>query len=145
MIDIDYLNTRTSISNEGKEQLVTLMANASLVGASTVEYMKSIIETGRMERRIIDGCKAILSLKIAYSFERLEAACNRGLTGNKFNYGAILNILQNKQDLVAQMPVISQVPPDRYSLSGGANENTEASESLRGAIFFNLENNDIDE
>lgn len=136
MIYPNGLKTRTSISDGGQEQLVVLLERASLIGPSTIKYIKSIIETGRMERRIIDGCKAILTLEIAYSAERLEAACKRGLAGTKFNHSAILNILQNKQDQVPQKPP---------SLAGGKTGNTETLDSLRGATFFNIPTNNADE
>jgi len=139
MIDPNSLKTRISISDVGKEHLVALLQKAEPLGSSTAEYIKRVIEAGRMERRIIEGCSAILSLKIAYGVERLEAACKRGLAGTKFNYGAILNILQNKQD---QLP---QTHPSTPSISGGTNGNVEVTESLRGAEFFNIQNNDTDE
>jgi len=136
MIYPNGLKTRTSISIEGQEQLVVLLERATLIGPSTSKYIKSIIETGRMERRIIDGCKAILTLEIAYGAERLEAACDRGLAGSKFNHSTIVNILQNKQD---------QLPQSTTSLIGGKNGNTKSLDSLRGETFFNIPTYDIDE
>jgi len=151
MIDFNDLKSRTFISDEGKERLMVLLEEAALMGPNIAEYFKGIIKSGRMERRIIDGCRAILSLKIAYSVERIEAACKRGLAGNKFNYGAILNILQNKQDLNVQTPGIPQiyhastVSPATSGPTVSVNKNTDTSESLRGSTFFNLQNNHINE
>lgn len=45
------------------------------------------------------ACQGLLRLASLYP-DRIEAACQRGLKGYRFNYMAIKNILDNKMDML---------------------------------------------
>lgn len=101
---------------------------ACLIGPATAGYMMRIIETGRMEKRIVDGCKALLALKLAYGARRLEQACSKGLSNGKYNYTIIKNILLNHQEWVAHS-----------SSSQNMDSNTNrAHKNLRGPSSFEI-------
>jgi len=88
-------------------------------------YLRGIAEHGKMEKRIIDGCKAILRLARLLGNEKVERACGRALQGNKYNYETIKSIIITG---IADTPI-----PDQTQ------ENIEPNElhpNLRGADFF---------
>lgn len=85
-----------------------------------------------MEKRILQSCKALLFLRLAYSNDRLEKACARGLKSSKYNYNTIKNILLNHLE---QLHTESQVNPGKPNLP----DTLQAPhENLRGASSFDI-------
>jgi hypothetical protein len=100
-----------------------------------------VIEHGRMEKRVLDSCKAIINLKMAYNGERLENACIRGLFGPKYNYEVLKNILLNNLDQIAPGGDFSKIEQSnlkqtQWQNSGIDNESSNT-DHLRGAASFN--------
>lgn len=83
-----------------------------------------------MEKRIMDGCKAVLRLQKGYGSDRLEGACFRALSGNKYNFKTIQAILDNHLESIA--PVNTSGQPLHVG---------ETHKNLRGEASFNMKNN----
>lgn len=100
-------------------------SQAEKIGTATATYLYLLIKNARMEKRMVDGCRALLRLSRVYGSLRLEAACTRALQGNKYNYTIIKNILINHLES-AELIIASE------------NENRPAKnhENLRGQHFF---------
>lgn len=98
MSEIDSLlyNPPIPLSSKAIEQLQKYYAEASLTGPDTELYVRKMIRHMKMEKRIVDGCKALLLLRKAYGTQSLESACKQGLQGSRYNYTIIKTILLNK-------------------------------------------------
>lgn len=116
-----------TLSDTGIATLKQSHTKACLIGPATAGYMMRIIETGRMEKRIVDGCKALLALKLAYGATRLEQACSKGLANSKYNYTIIKNILLNHHEVVPATPTARD-----WDNAKGTHEN------LRGPSSFEI-------
>lgn len=108
-------------------KLKQIHTEACLIGSATAGYMMRMIETGRMEKRIVDGCKALLTLRQAYGATRLEQACSKALESSKYNYTIIKNILLNHQECVS-----TPSSPQNWTNTNGSHEN------LRGPSSFEI-------
>lgn len=120
---------KTSITPAGIEQLRLCYAKACLIGVNTSYYMRKMIEHGKKEQQVVDGCKALLSLRLVYGEQRLEQASIRGLNGNRYNYTIIKNILFNHLEGAS-------IPVDENPIS--IPEVAVDHENLRGAEFFDF-------
>lgn len=120
---------KTSISPAGIEQINQCYAKACLIGVKTSYYMRQMIEHGKKEQQVVDGCKALLSLRLAYGEQRLEQASIRGLNGDRYNYSIIKNILLNHLEDAA-------IPVDENPIS--IPEVAVDHENLRGPEFFDF-------
>lgn len=124
------LITSMNLTPEALIQLEQYCQRAEQTGPSVLKYMLLLIRHGRMEKRIVDGCKAILRLQKGYGSDRLELACYRALSGNRYNFKTIQSILDNhleSKDLVST---------SEQSVQTGQTHN-----NLRGASSFNVKNN----
>lgn len=117
--------TSLTLSEDSINLLGQYYETAQAIGVGTAAYIRLLIEKGRMETTMVNGCRAIIRLSRIFGAGRLEAACTRALQGNKYNYKTIKSILINHLD--EQGPV---EPPEN---SGGA---TADHENLRGWLFF---------
>ena len=64
------------------------------------------------------ACLGLLRLMNSYGSIRMEAACKRGLRGNKISYGVIKNILENNMDLLEEEAPAEFRIPDHKNLRG---------------------------
>ncbi|WP_236633919.1 Mu transposase domain-containing protein [Aquirufa antheringensis] len=67
-------------------------------GPHTLEYFKKVMDSKLVIDQSYTACLGLLRLIDGYGCLRMEAACKRGLQGQKFSYGAIKNILENNMD-----------------------------------------------
>ena len=74
-------------------------------------------------QRVIDqsyrSCLGLLRLAAIYP-KRIEGACKRALKGHRFNYLVIKTILENKVDLLEELPTLSQqyITPKHDNIRG---------------------------
>jgi transposase len=92
-------------------------------GPNTHDFFKKMMDSKPMIEQSYASCLGLLRLIKAYGPVRMEAACKRGLLGNKFRYTAIKNILENNMDL------LEETTPNEYRLPFHAN--------LRGPDAYN--------
>ena len=118
-----------NLTTESLVQLEQCCQRAEQAGPSVLKYMLLLIQHGRMEKRIKDGCKAILRLQKGYGSDRLELACFRALSGNRYNFKTIQSILDNHLESVA--PESKPLKPEKTG---------EIHKNLRGASSFNIKN-----
>jgi len=116
------------LTPHGIEQLSSCYHQAKQIGDNTAIYLRFIIEQGKMEQRIIDGCKAILRLARLYGNQTVENGCHRALQGKKYNYNTIKAIITN--GLAHEIVIDQQQEDEDYKITH---------QNLRGADFF--ENN----
>lgn len=119
-----------NLTPEALIQLEQYCQRAEQVGPSVLKYMLLLIQHGRMEKRIMDGCKAILRLQKGYGSDRLELACFRALSGNRYNFKTIQAILDNHLESIVPASIPEQ-PAQAF----------EPHKNLRGAASFNIKNN----
>jgi transposase len=78
------------------------LQKADEVGPNTHAFFKKVMESKQVIEQSYTSCLGLLRLIKAYGPLRMEAACKRGLTGSKFRYTAIKNILENNMDLLEE-------------------------------------------
>lgn len=95
------------------------LAQAARIGPSVHQYMEEVLKSRAFTEQTYNACRGILRLNIAYGPDRLQAACNRALGGNTFNYKTLQSILVSRQD---QLYCIDQTDlfhvPDHPNLRG---------------------------
>lgn len=116
--------TSLRLSTASTKLLAQYYQTALQTGEHTACYVRQVIEHGRIETTLVQGCRAIIRLSRVFGAARLEAACARALQGNKYNYNTIKNILINHLD--EQGPVDPAADMDAI----------EDHENLRGWPFF---------
>lgn len=79
----------------GLDQITVCYNRALQTGTYTAEYMRQLVQNGKMEKRVIDGCMAMLRLARICGQEQMEGACKRGLEGTRYNYSTIKLIIDN--------------------------------------------------
>ena len=144
MSEIDSLlyNPPIPLSSKAIEQLQKYYAEASQTGPNTELYVRKMIRHMKMEKRIVDGCKALLLLRKAYGIQSLELACKQALQGSRYNYTTIKTILLNK----AVMSIKGQQHPEAHSTAtvscGGPKQASKSApvdhENLRGPSSFEI-------
>lgn len=76
------------------------------------------MESKKVIEQSYTSCLGLLRLISAYGPVRMEAACTRGLSGSKFSYTAIKNILANNMDLMEQEATKEYRIPIHVNLRG---------------------------
>lgn len=109
-------------------KLMSCYTQGQQIGSNTAAYIQLLIQHGKMEKRIIDGCVAILRLARIYGSERMEVGCKRALMGTRYNYKTIKIIIVNGLG-----------GDDLINLDEEEN-NRQEHENLRGADFFDTNN-----
>lgn len=101
---------------------VYFLQKASAIGPSVHCYMDEVLKGRAFTEQTYNACRGILRLEHQYGKERLEAACQRALSGSVFNYRTIHNILSTNQDLqpVPEQGDLFRVP-DHPNLRGPDN------------------------
>jgi hypothetical protein len=113
-----------SLSRKATSELQQYYEEAQKVGDKTASYIRLLIEKGRSETTMLNGCRGIIRLSRIFGKERMEAACVRGLQGSKYNYKTIKNILINRLDKDENTPEeVDGIVPSSH-------------DNLRGASFF---------
>jgi hypothetical protein len=70
--------------------------------------------------RIPNACLGILRLERAWSAERVEAACQRGIDIGARSYSSIVSILRNNLDRAYRpQPVLDEPPVQHGNIRGG--------------------------
>jgi transposase len=87
-------------------------------GPATRQFFTKIMEAKITIHQAYGPCQAILRFIAVYGPERVEAACRRALKGNKYNYGIIKTILENKMDLLEDQPKTASPIPVHENLRG---------------------------
>lgn len=87
-------------------------------GPYTFEFFQKVMESKLVIDQSYTACLGLLRLMDAYGPVRMEAACKRGLRGNKFSYGLIKNILENNMDLLEEDNLTEYRIPSHNNLRG---------------------------
>ena len=94
---------------------------ASLIGASTVSVIESILMSCKVEQQGYKTCLALLKLSEEYSVDRLEAACSKAFFyTTRPSYKTIKTILKTGQDRPQKEPA-PQPDPNAHGFVRGAN------------------------
>ena len=96
---------------------------AAKSGPCTVQYIQEVLKARRFTEQTYNACLGIMRLALAYTPQRLEAACKRALTGHCYSYTTINNILINNLDTIdlseAGQPALLAMP-EHTNLRGPA-------------------------
>lgn len=74
------------------------LRKAESVGPCTREYVAHVLAGKRFTQQTYNACLGILRLGRNYGEGRLESACKRALTGGRYTYRILENILKNHLD-----------------------------------------------
>lgn len=91
-------------------------------GVSVSEYIQRLIESRNYPEVAYKQCLGLLKLGNEYGKERLNNACKRGLTNNRYGFYIIKNILKNNMDKLEQ----DEQP----------NPEIKAHRNIRGASYY---------
>ncbi len=94
-------------------------------GPSTRQLFEKIMESKITIHQAYGPCLGILRLISTYGSQRVEAACRRALYGNRYNYGTVHRILQNKMDLLEDPPAEASPIPPHSNIRGPQTYNNE--------------------
>jgi transposase len=94
------------------------LQKAAEIGPHTFEFFKKVMERKLISEQAYTSCLGLLRLVKAYGPLRMEVACKRALTGYRFTYGAIKNILENNMDLLEEDPLPEYRIPSHPNLRG---------------------------
>jgi len=90
------------------------------IGVSVGAYIEKVLQTAGYPEQAYKSCMGILSLGKIFTNERLEKACLRGLTYEKYSYRTIQRILKSKLDQLEEEPESSsqsdleELPPNEH-------------------------------
>ncbi|ACU57544.1 IS21 family transposase [Chitinophaga pinensis] len=87
-----------------------LLQQAARIGTSTHQAAGLMLENSIYIEQNYKACFGMLMLQKKYGSDRLEAACNRALTGTRVNYTLIKNILERGMDKSAPASEASSIP-----------------------------------
>jgi|GEM_PF-3006450 len=135
------LNPGLYLSDGALVRITQYCIKAFEAGPCTGQYMVRMVAEAKMEKRLLDGCKAILRLKKVYGPHLLESACQRGLQARRCNYTVIRTILCNCTD--ASHPEVVAPPsgdnaPRSDNDTAFLSENPPTHENLRGTSSFEI-------
>lgn len=82
------------------------------IGVAVHLYVGEVLKARAYTEQTYNACRGILRLHLQYGPQRLEAACQRALQGQVFNYRTLHNILVSKQDQLStpHQPELFDVP-----------------------------------
>jgi transposase len=87
-------------------------------GPNTLEFFKKVMNSKLIIDQSYTACLRLLRLMSSYGNIRMEAACKRALSGYKFSYGVIKNILENNMDLLEEEALVEFRIPDHSNIRG---------------------------
>lgn len=95
------------------------LSKAKKHGPNTYQYFQKVMENQRVIDQSYRSCLGLLRLAAIYP-KRIEGACKRALKGHRFNYLVIKTILENKVDLLEELPTLSQqyITPKHDNIRG---------------------------
>lgn len=94
------------------------LQKAAEMGPNTHDFFKKLMESKQVIEQAYTSCLGLLRLMKVYGPVRMEAACKRGLSGNKFRFSAIKNILENNMDLLEETAIKEYRIPIHANLRG---------------------------
>ncbi len=100
---------------------------ASKIGQQTHAYFCKIFEQKTHPEQAYKSCMGILSLRKAYSSERINKACHRASYYGNYSYKTIRNILKKGFDQLPLDSIYSEAPPQLMD---------ESDPNIRGANYF---------
>lgn len=86
------------------------LKRAKQVGTNTEEFLSKVMASKMMIDQSYNACRGLVRLMEQYGPSRMEAACKKGLTGHRFTYTAIKQILENKMDQLEDNVSESRLP-----------------------------------
>jgi len=87
-------------------------------GPCTYELLKKVMDSKLIIDQSYSSCLGLLRLIKAYGAVRMENACKRALTGYKFSYSVVKNILDNNMDQAQQTTAKEYRLPEHSNLRG---------------------------
>lgn len=78
------------------------LKQAERAGQNTYDFIQKLMQSNPVIHQSYAGCAGLMRLLKAYGAARMEAACKRGLTGHRFKYTVIKNILDNNMDMIEE-------------------------------------------
>lgn len=97
------------------------LAKAEKYGPATREYFQKVMDSKLIIDQSYRSCQGLMRLAAIYP-ERIESACARALKGQRFNYMAIKNILDNNMDLLEKKDAPKQYTIPLHDNIRGAEE-----------------------
>ena len=94
------------------------LQKAMEAGPCTHAFFQKLMDSKKVIEQSYTSCLGLLRLISAYGPLRMEAACTRGLSGSKFTYTAIKNILANNMDLMEEQITKEYRIPIHVNLRG---------------------------
>ena len=96
-----------------------LLREAATIGPSTIALVEHILTTKPHPEQGFRACLGILRLARGYGPQRLEAACQRGMSIGANSYGSVLSILRNGLDRAFRPePVLDNVAVQHSNIRG---------------------------
>jgi transposase len=97
-----------------------LLREAATIGPSTIALVERILTTKPHPEQGFRACLGILRLARGYGPERLEAACERGMSIGANSYGSVQSILRNSLDRAFRRePQPDEVAVQHGNIRGG--------------------------
>jgi transposase len=97
-----------------------LLRDAATIGPSTIALVERILTTKPHPEQGFRACLGILRLARGYGPERLEAACERGMSIGANSYGSVQSILRNSLDRAFRRePQPDEVAVQHGNIRGG--------------------------
>ena len=94
------------------------LQKAMEAGPCTHAFFQKLMDSKKVIEQSYTSCLGLLRLISGYGPVRMEAACARGLSGSKFSYTAIKNILANNMDLMEEQITKEYRIPIHVNLRG---------------------------
>jgi len=94
------------------------LKQAAQTGPNTYNFIQKLMQGNPLIHQSYGGCMGLMRLIKAYGVVRMEAACKRALTGHRFKYTVIKNILDNNMDLVQEQEQVEYRIPAHKNLRG---------------------------
>jgi transposase len=87
-------------------------------GPHTKEFFEKLMKSKISVHQAYGPFLGIMRLIKQYGGPRVEAACKRALTGNRYNYKVVATILENKMDRIEESPPEKSPMPHHENLRG---------------------------
>lgn len=94
------------------------LQQALKIGNCTHLYVDKVLKSKSFTEQTYNACLGIMRLAKSYSYERMEAACKRALTGQTYNYTTINNILIHNLDTVPNEELLLFKIPQHDNVRG---------------------------
>jgi transposase len=96
------------------------LREAAVIGPASAALVEQILHAKPHPEPGFRACLGILRLERAWSAERVEAACQRGIDIGARSYSSIVSILRNNLDRAYRpQPVLDEPPVQHGNIRGG--------------------------